>query len=65
MSINKISQVDKKAIIIDLEKSIKKHGLASVKTVTTHYFKNYLERKKALQRIAELKKEIASLEKKK
>lgn len=60
-----VPAADKKAILIALQVIIKKHGIQKVKPVVNNYFKTYVEKKKAQQKIEELKKEIAALEKKK
>jgi hypothetical protein len=59
-----IPATEKKEIVSNLEKSIKKYGSEKTKAVINHYFKNYQERQKAKKRIEELQKEIQQLEKK-
>lgn len=64
-SISKVPATDKKVIISELEAIIKKHGIVISKIVITHYFLKYRETLKRKTRIAELKKEIAGLNRKK
>lgn len=65
MNIRNVTKEEKVSITKALEAIIRKHKFPKVKTVISNYFKNSTERQKALARIDELKKEIASLEKKK
>lgn len=65
MNIRNINATDKKAIISELQKIIRKHKFDKVKTVINSFFKKEGEKSKAQKQINELKKEIAKLEKKK